>query len=158
MSTLAAIVLVIGGTIVGGFLMTTRSSDIRWLFLSLPFAVMLWIAMRFAPTGYHLAPDGLRVERRAGTKVIAPYRDIRGVDRMPRSIKGLTFGGSNGLFGRFGSFWNPRLGFYRLFLSNTQTVVWLSTVKGWVAVSPDRPDEFCARLEPRIRESRREAT
>ena len=59
-------------------------------------------------------------------------------------------GGSNGLFGRFGAFWNPRLGFYRLFLTNTQTVVWLNTGHGWVALSPDRPDEFCARVTERL--------
>ena len=101
------------------------------------------------PTAYRLGPDGVCVERRAGPQVIA-YRDIRGMDRLPRSVKGLTLGGSNGLFGRFGGFWNPRLGFYRLFLTNTQTVVWLSTAQGWVAVSPDRPDEFCARLATRL--------
>lgn len=154
LSTLAALVLVIGGTTVFGFVMTVRSGDIRWLFLSLPFIVMLWIAARFAPTGYRLAADGIHVERRAGRKVIA-YRDIRGVDRVSRSVKGLTFAGSNGLFGRFGSFWSPRLGFYRLFLANTDTIVWLSTVQGWVALSPDRPEEFCARLAARLPDEKR---
>ena len=149
MSTLAAIVLVIGGSIVLGVVLTARSADIRWLFLSMPFAVMLWVAMRYAPTGYRLGPDGLAVERRVGPKVIA-YGEIRAVDRVSRSIKGLTFGGSNGLFGRFGSFWNPRLGFYRLFLSNTRTIVWLNTARGWVALSPDRPEDFCARLAMRL--------
>lgn len=141
--------LVIGGTIVGGLAMMIRTHDFRWLLLSLPFSLMLLIAARLAPTGYRLAPDGLHVERKAGRKLIA-YGDIRAVDRAPRSVTGLTFAGSNGLFGRFGAFWNPRLGFYRLFLSNTQTVVWLSTSKGWVAVSPDRPEEFCARLDARL--------
>jgi hypothetical protein len=142
-------VLVIGGTIVAGLVMMIRTHAFQWLLLSLPFSIMLLIAARFAPTGYRLGADGVHIERKAGPKVIA-YGDILAVDRMPRSVKGLTFGGSNGLFGRFGAFWNPRLGFYRLFLSNTQTVVWLSTSKGWVAVSPDRPDEFCARLDTRL--------
>jgi hypothetical protein len=139
----------VGGSIVFGFAATVWTRDIQWLFLSLPFILMLWVAHRFAPTGYHLAIDGIHVERRAGHKVI-PYREIRAVDRGARSVTGLTFGGSNGLFGRFGSFWSPRLGFYRLFLSNTNTVVWLATTGGWVAVSPDRPDEFCARLAAHI--------
>jgi hypothetical protein len=56
------------------------------------------------------------------------------------------------LFGRFGRFWNPRLGVYRLFLSNTSSVVWLATTEGWVALSPDRPDEFVAGVEARLAE------
>ncbi|MBM3220581.1 MAG: hypothetical protein FJZ38_18240 [Candidatus Rokubacteria bacterium] len=146
--------LVVGGTLVLGFVMTVRTADIRWLFLSLPFVVMLWVAARFAPTGYRIGPDGVHVERRVGRKVI-PYRDIRAVDRVVRSVKGLTFAGSNGLFGRFGSFWSPRLGFYRLFLTNTDAVVWLSTGQGWVALSPDRPEEFCARLAARLPDQNR---
>jgi hypothetical protein len=140
---------VVGGTTVFGLVMVVRTHDLRWLFLSLPFSVMLLIAARYAPQAYWLAPDGLHIERKAGPKVIR-YREIRAVDREPRSVKGMSFGGSNGLFGRFGRFWSPRLGFYRLFLSNTDSVVWLSTDGGWVAVSPDLPDEFCARLAMRL--------
>ena len=146
--------LVIGGTLVLGLVMTARTADLRWLFISLPFVVMFWIAARFAPTGYRLAADGIHVERRTGRKVV-PYREIRAVDRVPRSVKGLTFGGSNGLFGRSGSFWSPRLGFYRLFLTNTDAVVWLNTTRGWVALSPDRPEEFCARLAARLPDQNR---
>jgi hypothetical protein len=151
-------VVVVGGSILGGVAMTIRSGDLQWLFLSLPFTGIFWFASRLAPTGYRLGADGVHVERRGGGRAIIPYDDIRLVDQEPRSVKGLTFAGSNGLFGRFGSFWNPRLGFYRLFLSNTNSVVWLATGRGWVALSPDRPEEFRARLEPRIRGSRREAT
>jgi hypothetical protein len=147
-------VLVIGGTLVFGIVMTARTHDLRWLFLSLPFSVMLLIAARYAPRAYWIAPDGLHIERKAGPKVI-PYRDIRAVDREPRSLKGMSFGGSNGLFGRFGRFWSPRLGFYRLFLSNTTSVVWLTTSQGLVGVSPDLPEEFCTRLAMRLPEARR---
>ena len=131
--------------------MTVRTGDIQWLFLSLPFTGMFWFASRFAPTGYRLAVDGIHVERRGGGRRLIPYGEIRGVDQQRRSTSGLTFMGSNGLFGRFGSFWNPRLGFFRLFLTNTNEVVWLSTAGGFVALSPERPDEFCARLAPLIR-------
>lgn len=141
--------LTVGGTTLLGLVMMVRTHDFRWLVLSLPFLIMLLIASRFAPSGYRLAPDGVHVERKVGPKVL-PYRDIRAVDREPRSVKGITFGGSNGLFGRFGRFWNPRLGLYRLFLSNTSSVVWLSTSEGWVAVSPDRPDEFAAGVQARL--------
>jgi hypothetical protein len=139
----------IGGTTVLGVVLMVRTHDFRWLFLSLPFSVMLWVAARYAPTGYRLGPDGIHVERKGGAKLIA-YRHIRGVDRTRRSLKGLSFGGSNGLFGRFGRFWSPQLGFFRLFLSNTSAVVWLDTSEGWVGLSPERADDFCARLDARL--------
>lgn len=118
------------------------------MLLSLPFTLMVFVMGRYAPTGYRLAADGVRVERRAGT-VLIPYRRIRGVDRAPRALTGLSFFGSQGIFGRFGHFWNMRLGFYRLFLSNREDVVWLATEDGWVGLSPDRPDEFVAQLQAR---------
>jgi hypothetical protein len=129
--------------------MTARTADFRWLLLSLPFTLMLLVAARLAPSGYRLAPEGVHVERKAGPKVI-PYRDIRTVDRHPRSPRGVTITGSNGLFGRFGQFWNTRLGLYRLYLSNTESVVWLGTTRGLVGLSPDRPDEFVERLAARL--------
>jgi hypothetical protein len=149
LSALAAIVVIVGGSIVVGVVMTARTGDLRWLFVSLPFTLMLLLAARLAPSGYRLAADGVHVERKAGPKVI-PYEAIRAVDREPRSPRGVTVTGSNGLFGRFGRFWNPRLGLYRLFLSNTETVVWLTTREGLVGLSPDRPDEFVERLAARV--------
>ena len=58
--------------------------------------------------------------------------------------------GSKGVFGRFGRFWNPTLGFYRLYLGNRDRIVWLSTDNGWLGLSPDRPDEFVDRLRAHV--------
>ncbi|MBI2219044.1 MAG: hypothetical protein HYU51_17295 [Candidatus Rokubacteria bacterium] len=132
-----------------GIAMTVTSGRPEWLFVSLPFALVLFVLGRLAPTGYRLAPDGIHVERRAGDKVI-PYRAIRSVDRAPRPVGGISAFGSQGVFGRFGWFWGPRLGLYRLYLTNTDGVVWLATENGWVALSPDRPDEFVERLRARL--------
>ena len=145
-STFAAVVLTVGVLTVFGIVWAVRNGDPRWMFLSLPFVLMVFVMGRFAPTGYRLAPDGIRVERRTGG-VLIPYRRIRGVDRVARSVVGMSLFGSQGVFGRFGTFWNMRLGFYRLYLTNRDAVVWLATETGWVGLSPDRPDEFVARLE-----------
>jgi hypothetical protein len=132
-----------------GVVFAVQSGDPRWLVLSLPFTLMLLVAGRYAPSGYRLADDGLHVERRARARVIA-YRRIRRVDRDARRLNGLTVMGSTGVFGRFGKFWNPSLGFYRLELTNRDHVVWLTTDDGLVGLSPDRPDEFVARLAERL--------
>jgi len=127
---------------------TARSGDPRWLFLSLPFTLLILVAGWFAPTGYHLAADGVRVERRAGARVI-PYRAIRAVDREPRPLQGLTVAACRGVFGRFGRFWSPHLGFYRLYVTDGARVVWLTTDRGLVGLSPDRPDAFVEALRRR---------
>jgi len=119
------------------------------MFLSLPFAVILFVIGRYAPQGYRLAADGVHVERRAGPRVI-PYRTIRSADRVARPLAGISVTASKGLFGRFGRFWNSTLGSYRLFLTNRDTVVWLQTTTGLIGISPDRPDEFVALLRTRI--------
>ncbi|HEV8641992.1 MAG TPA: PH domain-containing protein [Methylomirabilota bacterium] len=148
-STLAAVGLGVVGMTALGLVFTVRSGDVRWLFLSLPLTLVLFVVGRLAPTGYRLAADGVHVERRAGPKVI-PYRVIRSVDRAPRPLRGLSLTASKGVFGRFGRFWNTTLGFYRLFVTNSDGVVWLETSDGWVGLSPDRPDDFVERLRGRL--------
>jgi PH (Pleckstrin Homology) domain-containing protein len=145
----AAVVLVIGVFSVVGFVLTITSGDPRWLFFSLPFALILFVMGRYAPTGFRLAGDGVHVERRAGAAVI-PYRAIRAADAAPRSPAGLSALGSRGVFGRFGRFWNSTLGHYRLFLTNSHAIVWLDTVNGWVGLSPDRPEQFLEQLRARL--------
>lgn len=145
--------LTVGVLTVGGIVVAVQRSDPRWFFLSLPFTLMLFVMGRYAPTAYRLAPDGVRVERRAGAVVI-PYRRIRGVDQESRPVAGMSIFGSQGVFGRFGRFWNLRLGMYRLFLTNRDAVVWLATDDGWLGVSPDRPDEFVDRLQARLAATR----
>jgi hypothetical protein len=140
-------------TVVGlsglGIVMTARTGEPGWIFVPLPFALVLFFAGRYAPLGYRLAPDGVHVERKAGARII-PYRAIRGVDRAPRRLRGTSLAASKGIFGRFGRFWNASLGSYTLYLTNTDNVVWLSTDGGLVALSPDRPDEFVEALERRL--------
>ena len=142
-------VLAVGALTVVGVAFTVRSGDPLWLFIGLPFSVVVFVIGRHAPTGYRLAADGLHVERRVGPLVI-PYRRIRSVDRVPRQVGGMSVFGSRGVFGHFGRFWNTSLGFYRLYLSNRNAVVWLATEGGWVGLSPDRPHEFVERLGGRL--------
>ena len=132
-----------------GVAFAVKTGNPRWMFLSLPFAVILFVIGRYAPQGYRLAADGVHVERRAGPRVI-PYRTIRSADRVARPLAGVSVTASKGLFGRFGRFWNSTLGSYRLFLTNRDTVVWLQTTTGLIGISPDRPDEFVALLRTRI--------
>jgi hypothetical protein len=149
-STLAAVVLSVAGLTLVGIVLTAQTGDLRWLVIGLPFTLALLVMARLAPAGYALAADGVHVERRWRPRVI-PYHAIRAVDRRPRRVGGLSVTASKGIFGRFGLFWNTELGFYRLFVTNTDALVWLDTTDGLVGLSPDRPDEFVARLQARLR-------
>jgi hypothetical protein len=152
--TLGAVIVAIGGMTLLGVVFTVRMADLRWLFLGLPFTLMLLLMSRLAPTGYRLAADGLHVVRRGFPDKVIPYRRIRGVDRTPRPLTGLTLTGSKGIFGRFGTFWSPRLGVYRLYMTHTDRVLWLDTADGLVGLSPDAPDELAARLQERLAAAR----
>ena len=146
---MAAVAFCVVALSVVGVVLAARNGDPSWLLVSLPFTLGLWFFGRFAPTAYVLGRDGVQVHRRAGVLLI-PYRTIRGCDTAHRSLAGLTMLGSRGVFGHFGLFWSPRLGNFRLYLTNRHQVVWLATDRGWIALSPDRPDEFLDRLRSRL--------
>ncbi len=42
------------------------------------------------------------------------------------------------------------LGAGRLLVTNSYDVVWLKITRGWIALSPERPADFVARLRPRL--------
>ena len=146
--------MAIGGMTLLGVVFTIQTTDLRWLFLGVPFTLMMLLMSRLGPTGYRLGGDGLHVVRRGFPDKVIPYRRIRGVDRTPRALTGLTLTGSKGIFGRFGTFWSPRLGVYRLYMANTDHVLWLDTADGLIGLSPDAGEEFAARLQERLAAAR----
>jgi len=130
------------------FLVAT-SGDMLLLILPLPFLGVLWAVQGLAPSGYTLGEDGLVLERRWLTRVL-PYVTISSVDRQPRPAGGLGAVVLNSLFGSHGLRWNPRTGRHYIFITRTSDLVWLTTSRGLIALSPDRPAEFTARLGERL--------
>lgn len=129
--------------------MVASSGDLGLLILPLPFLLGLWLLQGFAPAGFTLEEDGIRIERRWLSRLL-PYATIRAVDREPRSLGGVGAVGLNGLFGSQGPRWNPRTGWHYLAITNTADLVYLHTTGGLVVLSPSRPDEFAARLGRRL--------
>ncbi|PYN91714.1 MAG: hypothetical protein DMD91_33695 [Candidatus Rokuibacteriota bacterium] len=91
-------------------------------------------------------PAGRRRRSRGAT---AHGRRRRAVSRHPRRRSRTTVPRFLGRF-TFGRGWRPGLGAYRILITNSFDVVWLQTTRGWVALSPERPEEFVARLRTRI--------
>ena len=147
-TTLAAMIVGIGVATLIGVVGMAQTGNIAWLFLSLPFTVVLFVMAQFAPRGYRITPEGLRIERTLRDRVI-PWRDVRGVDDEARQLTGISVTASRGIFGWFGWFWSVRFGLYQLFVTDRRRIVWLRTERGLVGVSPDRPEEFVARVRER---------
>jgi PH (Pleckstrin Homology) domain-containing protein len=129
--------------------MVATSGDLGLLIVPLPFLLGLWTVQGFAPAGFTLEADGVRIERRWLARLI-PYVLIRGVDREPRPVGGFGAAGLNVLFGSQGPRWNPRTGWHYLAITNTTDLVYLHTAEGLLVLSPSRPDEFAARLGWRL--------
>jgi hypothetical protein len=129
--------------------MVATSGDLGLLMLPLPFLLGLWVVQGFAPAGFTLEDDGVRIERRWLSRLL-PYAAIRAVDREARPVGGVGAVGLNGLFGSQGPRWNPRTGWHYLAITNTADLVYLHTTGGLVVLSPSRPDEFAARLGRRL--------
>lgn len=133
-------------------LLVATSGDMLFLILPLPFLGALWVAQGFAPSGYTLDDVGLVLERRWFRRVL-PYAAITEMDRRQRPVGGLGTVGLNSLFGSHGLRWNPRTGRHYVFITRTSDLVWLTTSRGLVALSPERPAEFTTRLAGRLGES-----
>ena len=145
------------GGIVGGFgvpfvlsvVLVATSGDLLFLILPLPFLGALWFAQGFAPSGYTLEEDRLVLERRWLRRGIT-YAAIWEIDDRPRAVGGLGSVGLNSLFGAHGLRWNPRTGRHYLFITRTSDLVWLTTSRGLVALSPEEPATFRTRLAARL--------
>ncbi len=134
-----------GGSFVLSVLLVATSGDPSFLMLPLPFLGALWLAQGYAPVGYTLEDEGLRIERRFHPRRI-PYAQIRGVDRASRLIGGFGAIGWNALFGAHGVRWNPWSGWHYLAIANTESVVTLHLRHGLAMLSPERPEAFVAAL------------
>lgn len=150
-SGLGGIGLGFGAPFVLSVLLVATSGDMLFLILPLPFLGALWAAQGFAPSGYTLTDRGLVLERRWFRRVL-PYAAITQIDGRQRPVGGLGTVVVNSLFGSHGLRWNPRTGRHYIFITRTSDLVWLTTSRGLVALSPERPAEFTAQLAGRLGE------
>jgi Bacterial PH domain len=140
----------VGAPFLLSVVLVATSGDPSLLILPLPFLGGLWMIQGLAPSGFTLEADGVRLDRRWRPRLL-PYAAIVSCDRERRRVGGALAMGLNGLFGSHGWRWNPSTGWHYLAITNTRDLVYLHTTAGLVVVSPSRPDEFVARLTPRLR-------
>ena len=104
-------------------------------------AVVL-VSRAFAPVGYALEGDAVKVLRRVRPLVI-PLAQVRAAGPIGPVLRGaLRMGGSGGLYGWFGRYWSRRLGEFRLQATRLDRLVQLDTPAARFVLSPDPADRF----------------
>lgn len=104
-------------------------------------AIVLGCYLR-APVAYEVAPSGLTIRFRLGSKQFGP---VARVGRVEKSVdRSVRLWGNGGLFAATGIFWNGTWGIFRAYLTNSDraNMLLVETQSGRVLVSPNDPAEF----------------
>ena len=116
----------------------------------------LVIAVRaFAPTGYEVDHDGVRICRSRWRDVFIPIGEIAGVRpiELHRVIRVMGVGG---MFGSWGRFTSRQLPSFRGYVTRRSHLVCLDLSDGdHVVVSPDDPDRFIAAVKRELGRGKR---
>jgi hypothetical protein len=103
---------------------------------------ILAVILAYCVRGYELAPGELRI-RRLLWNTRWPLDDTAHAAVRPRAMRGSwRMWGNGGLFAITGIFSGSGLGRYHAFVTDPARTVVITTRKGIVVVSPDRPQAF----------------
>lgn len=117
-----------------------------WLIPALFVAILVVIAI-YCVRGYELGPGELRI-RRLFFQTRWPLDEDATATVQPRAMRGSwRLWGNGGLFAITGIFSGSGLGRYHAFVTDPARTVVVTTRRGIVVVSPDRPAEFVAAVE-----------
>jgi hypothetical protein len=106
--------------------------------------LVLALSWAFAPTGYTVERDAVRVERRARAPLEIPLAAVRAVGPLPDRavLRALRLGGSGGLFGWYGRHWTRALGELRVHATRRTGLVQLDTPDARWVLTPEPADRF----------------
>jgi len=149
--TTAISVLLLGGVTLAvlfaaGNALGPVESAIAWGVALLSLSVLA-VSWALAPKGFSLEGSTLRVERPL-RPVVVRLAEIREAALLPEgAVRGaLRVGGSGGLFGLYGWFWNRTLGGFRMYASRSSGLVRVDTLAGRLVLSPEPPERFLETL------------
>ena len=133
------------GTLVLGMPIVVQGARGFWL-IPIVMTVVLAAVVLHCVRGYEIADGELRIRRLLwhtpwpldpGTKAIVRPNAMRGSWRV---------WGNGGLYAITGRFSGSGLGRYHAFVTDPSRTVVITTERGIVVVSPDRPDEFATAI------------
>lgn len=139
------LVILVAGASVGFYLLVESAS---WWILLIPpllFASLAAAAL-FAVRGYEIESDVLLV-RRPGRRTRVPLDGLESADADREAVRrSIRIFGLGGFLANVGYFRSSRLGGFTAYLTDSSRAVILRFPDRTVAVSPDRPEEFVARI------------
>ena len=123
----------------------------------LPLALVVGF-LPFMVRGYTITPDAILIHRPFWDTPL-PRRSLESASVEPEAMRGsLKTWGNGGGFSFTGSFYNPRLRFYRAFVNDLHRTVVLRYDGRTIVVSPEAPDAFVSDLgllgQPRLNRHR----
>jgi len=117
--------------------------------------IYLWIWLRYRPTCFVVHPHTLEIVWPLKRRTI-PLASITGARiigrRELRPLVGIGLRiGAGGLWGGFGWLWTSRQGIVQMYISRIDRFVWIERAGGrpWL-ITPERPEELCARLTSQV--------
>lgn len=116
---------------------------------ALPGVAIFVLSALYAPRGYDVSDDAVRVRRWAGVLVI-PMGAVQGIERLSSSAAiddAVRTLGVGGLFGYFGRFRGRTLGAFRMYATRSSGLVLLRTTTGRIVLTPGSPERFVAAVE-----------
>jgi hypothetical protein len=114
-------------------------------------AIYAWVWLRFRPTLFVVRPDVLEVVWPLKRRQIPreDISDVRLIDRreLKREAGWCMRVGAGGLWGGFGWLWTRRRGILQMYISRTDSFVWIERVNGrpWL-ITPEQPEAFVRAL------------
>lgn len=141
----------IGGGVIG-VPIVVQSLEGRWVVPVLMASLLTVIAL-YCVRGYELEP-GMLLVRRLLWYTRWPLDETAHATVRPHAMRGSwRMWGNGGLFAITGRFSGSGLGGYQAFVTDPSRTVIITTRKGIVVVSPDRPDAFVDALALHARRS-----
>ncbi len=139
--TIATVLVVFG---VMCYWMGARTLEIAWILL------LLLPGAFFAPRGYVVTDSSIIVRRWLGPKVVVPIESVEDIKRVSRedigpllSDLGIHPGAVREFFGSYGVFSSSRLGKFKGYITNTNSLVLIQYDNGKkLVLSPERPEKF----------------
>ena len=106
-----------------------------------------------APKGFWLDDERVTVERPL-FPIKIEFKKITGVRAIPKEAltRAARVMGNGGLFGFYGVFRNKELGSFRLYATDRSKGILIEADKKYI-LTPDRPEDFLALLEARLKSS-----
>ena len=113
---------------------------------------ILVFAWAYSPSGYRIERGAVVIDRPAGS-IRIPLGSISGISLVDGwlGVSMKTFpGGNSGLFGITGTFYNAKLGNFRMYGRRASGAVVLQTADGPIVVTPGDRDLFARTLQQAV--------